>query len=169
MASKPIDWKPVYLEALRNVPVIKHACEAAGIDRVTAWRARDADPEFAKAEAEAMEEGIDRAEQEAFRRAVVGFEEPVIHQGQLSFIYERYEAEDGSEQYRKVLDKNGQPIPLTTKKYSDSLLTTLLKGRRKNVYSERKELTGADGAALPAAQVLIATGVPSENDYSDLA
>lgn len=169
MANKPFDWKPAFLESLRNVPIIRHACEAVGINRVTAWRQREADEEFAKAWDDAMEEGIDRAEQEAFRRAVVGFEEPVIDKGRLAYRYERYVDEEGAEHYRILLDEHGQPVPLTTRKHSDALLGLFLKGRRKSVYSERKELTGADGAALPAAQVLIATGVPSENDYSDLA
>jgi hypothetical protein len=169
MSSKPFDWKPAYLAALRQVPVIKHACEAAGVDRTTAWRAREADEAFAQAEAEAMEEGIDRAEAEAFRRGVVGFEEPVIDKGRLVYRYERYEDDDGAEHYRLMLDAHGQPIPLTVRKHSDAMLGLVLKGRRKNVYSERKELTGADGAALPAAQVIIATGVPSDTDYSDLA
>jgi hypothetical protein len=151
MASKPFDWKPVYLEALRNVPVYRHACEAAGIDRVTAWRAREADPEFAEAEREALEEGIDRAEQEAFRRAVVGFEEPVIDKGRLAYRYERYEDADGQEQYRLMLDANGQPMPLTVRKHSDALLALFLKGRRKKVYAERTEITGAEGG--PVQQV----------------
>lgn len=150
MASKPIDWKPVYLEALRNVPVIKHACEAAGVDRVTAWRARQDDEEFAKAEQEAMEEGIDRAEHEAFRRAVVGFEEPVIDKGRLVYRYERYEDEEGAEHWRMLLDGNGQPIPLTVRKHSDAMLSLFLKGRRKKVYADRTELTGADGGAIKA-------------------
>ena len=171
MSTKPFDWKPAYLAALRQVPVIKHACEAAGVDRTTAWRARE-DEEFAKAEQEAMEEGIDRAEQEAFRRGVVGFEEPVIDKGRLAYRYERYEVEDidghKTEHYRICLDEHGQPIPLTVRKHSDAMLGLVLKGRRKSVYAERKELTGADGAALPAAQVIIATGVPSD-DFGDLA
>lgn len=170
MSSKPFDWKPAYLAALRQVPVIKHACEAAGIDRTTAWRAREADEAFAEAEREAMEEGIDRAEAEAFRRGVVGFEEPVIDKGRLAYRYERYvDEETGEEKYRLLLDEHGQPIPLTVRKHSDALLGLVLKGRRKKVYAERKELTGADGQALPAAQVVIATGVPSDNDFTDLA
>lgn len=151
MANKPFDWKPVYLEALRNVPVYRHACEVAGVDRATAWRAREADPAFAEAEREALEEGIDRAEQEAFRRAVVGFEEPVIDKGRVAYRYERYEDEEGKEQYRLVLDANGQPVPLTVKKHSDTLLALFLKGRRKKVYAERTEITGAEGG--PVQQV----------------
>ncbi len=151
MAPKPINWKPVYLEALRHIPVIKHACEAAGVDRVTAWRARESDEAFAQAERDAMEEGIDRAEQEAFRRAVVGFEEPVIDKGRLTYRYERYEDDTGQERYRPVLDANGQPVPLTVRKHSDALLALFLKGRRKKVYADRTEVTGADGG--PVAQV----------------
>jgi hypothetical protein len=167
--NKPFDWKPVFLEALRNVPVVRHACEVAGIGRTTAYEAREAGEAFAKAWDEALEEGIDRAEQEAFRRAVVGFEEPVLDKGRLAYRYERYEDEEGAEHYRLVLDEHGQPVPLTVRKHSDALLALYLKGRRKAVYAERKELTGADGAALPATQVLIATGVPSDHDFTDLA
>ena len=167
--QKPYDWKALFLAALAEVPVVVHACKAAGVNRATAWRAREADPEFAKAWDAALEEGIDRAEQEAFRRAVVGYEEPVVHHGRLSYLYERYVDEDGKEQYRPVLDANGQPVPLTVRRHSDALLALILKGRRKAVYAERKELTGADGAALPTSQVVIATGVPSNEDFSDLA
>lgn len=167
--QKPYDWKAIFLEALREMPVIVHACKAAGVNRATAWRAREADPAFAQAWDEAMEEGVDRAEQEAFRRAVVGYEEPVVHHGRLSYLYERYVDEEGQERFRPVLDANGQPVPLTVRKHSDALLALILKGRRKAVYAERKELTGADGAALPASQVVITTGVPSNDDFSDLA
>jgi hypothetical protein len=168
MAEKHFDWKPAFLAALRELPVIAHACKAVDIERSTAYRAREADEGFAKAWDEAQEDGIDRAEQEAFRRGVVGFEEPVIDKGRLAYRYERYLDDDGAEHYRLMLDDHGQPIPLTVRKHSDALLGLVLKGRRKSVYAERKELTGADGAALPAAQVIIATGVPSD-DYGDLA
>ena len=168
MAEKHFDWKPAFLAALRELPVIAHACKAVDIERSTAYRAREADEGFAKAWDEAQEDGIDRAEQEAFRRGVVGFEEPVIDKGRLAYRYERYLDDDGAEHYRLMLDAHGQPIPLTVRKHSDALLGLVLKGRRKSVYAERKELTGADGAALPAAQVIIATGVPSD-DYTDLA
>ena len=67
------------------------------------------------------------------------------------------------------MDANGKPVPLTIRKHSDALLSLYLKGRRKEVYSERKELTGANGTALPAAQITIATGVPRIDDNSDLA
>jgi hypothetical protein len=142
MAHHPFNWKPAFLASLREVPVVSRACGAVGIERSTAYRAREVDVAFASSWDDAMEEGIDKAEQEAFRRAVDGTEKGVWHQGSLV----------GSERV-----------------YSDALLALVLKGRRKTVYAERKELTGADGSALPAAQVIIATGVPRADDNSDLA
>lgn len=152
MSNKPFDWKPAYLAALREIPVIRHACEAAGIDRTTAWRLRKDDEAFAEAEGEAMEEGIDRAEKEAFRRGIVGFEEPVIDKGRLAYRYERYEEQDvdgiKQEKWRMCLDEHGQPIPLTVRKHSDAILALVLKGRRKKVYADRTEITGAEGTPV---------------------
>lgn len=177
--TKPFDWKPAYLAALRQVPVIKHACEAAGVDRTTAWRARD-DEAFAEAEREAMEEGIDRAEAEAFRRGVVGFEEPVIDKGRLAYRYERYEVEDidghKEERWRMALDEHGQPIPLTVRKHSDAMLGLVLKGRRKKVYADRTELTGPEGAPMVIDETAKAARVAQllalaqqRKDFGDLA
>lgn len=151
MAHHHFDWKPAFLAALRELPVIAHACKAVGIERSTAYRAREADQAFADAWDDAVEDGVDRAEQEAFRRAVVGFEEPVLDKGRLAYRYERYVDDEGAEHYRLVLDENGQPIPLTVRKHSDALLALYLKGRRKKVYAERTEVTGADGG--PVQQV----------------
>ena len=180
MASKPYDWKPAFLAALRNVPVIAHACAVVDIERSTAWRAREADEAFAKAMDDALEDGVDKAEQEAFRRAVTGFSEPVVHQGRISWVYEPYEAPDGATQYRPMRDANNQPIPLTITKHSDALLSLILKGRRKKVYAERTEITGADGNALAidetarSARVaqLLATARKrqlQDDDFADLA
>mgnify|MGYP000647433213 CR=1 FL=1 len=94
MASKPFDWQPAFLNALRSMPIIRHACDAVGINRSTAWRAREADEMFAKAWDDALVDGIDRAEQAAMQRAVDGWEEPVIDKGRLAYRYERYEVED---------------------------------------------------------------------------
>jgi len=155
MAEKHFDWKPAFLAALRELPVIAHACKAVGIERSTAYRAREADEAFAQAWDEAQEDGVDRAEQEAFRRAVVGFEEPVIDKGRLAYRYERYEVEDidgrKEERWRMCLDEHGQPIPLTVRKHSDAMLSLVLKGRRKKVYADRTELTGPEGG--PVQQV----------------
>ena len=142
------DWKARFLEAMAEVPVAAYAARAASVDYRSVYRARKEDPDFAAAWDEAIEHGVDRAEQEAFRRAVVGYEEPVIDKGRLAYVYERVVNEEGREEFRPVLDAQGQPIPLTVRKHSDALLALLLKGRRKKVYADRTELTGADGGPM---------------------
>lgn len=161
------DWKLPLLTALRHYPVLHHACEVAKVDRTTVWRRREADPEFAQAYEEAMEAGIDRAEKEAFRRAVDGFEEPLVHQGMLTYRPRVDEAgnllRDADGRVLYEVGEDGRPIPQTVRKYSDSLLALVLKGRRKDVYAERKELVGKDGAELKPTTVVIATGVPADD------
>jgi hypothetical protein len=177
MAEKHFDWKPAFLAALRELPVIAHACKAVDIERSTAYRAREADEGFAKAWDEAQEDGIDRAEQEAFRRGVVGFEEPVIDKGRLAYRYERYLDDDGAEHYRLLLDEHGQPIPLTVRKHSDALLGLVLKGRRKKIYADRTELTGPEGGPVQqidetakAARVAQLLALAQQRkDFEDLA
>ena len=97
MAPHPFNWKPAFLASLRTMPVVAQACDAVGIERSTAYRARTADETFASAWDEAMEDGVDKAEQEAFRRGMVGFEEPVIDKGRLAYRYERYVDAEGAE------------------------------------------------------------------------
>lgn len=139
-----LDWKPIFLEALRNMPVISHACDAAGIARSTAWRQYQDDEEFKAAWDDAMETAIDKAEAEAYTRAVQGWNEPVIDKGRMAYAYTR--REDGT--FELALDPNGQPVPLTIRKRSDSLLQFVLKGRRRNVYGDKQEITGANGGPV---------------------
>lgn len=143
------DWKPAFLKSLSECPVIKGACTAAQVDRSTITRARNKSKAFAQAMDEAIENGVDRAEQEAFRRAVVGHDEPVVDkQGNIVYRREMFLDAKGKEKYRLVLDTDGNPVPHTVKRHSDSLLAMVLKARRKDIYSERTEITGADGGEL---------------------
>ena len=86
----------MFLAALAQRPVLTFAAEAAGIDRTTAWRRMQSDKAFAEAVELAMESGVDRAEAEAFRRAVDGFEEPIVANGRLVYRHQRVVAEDGT-------------------------------------------------------------------------
>jgi hypothetical protein len=141
MGDKTRLWTDAFLAALAECGILSQAAEAAGVDRATVWRRRQDDAEFAKACDEAVDMAADKLEAEARRRAVEGVEEPVYQGGQL----------------------------IGTKTvYSDSLLALLLKGRRKRVFAERVETTGADGGPVKT-QVLVATGVPSAPlDLADL-
>ena len=145
-------WVGPFLEALKACGIHAQAARRVGVSysAVMALKANNAD--FAHACDEALEEAVDRAEAEAWRRGVEGFEEPVVYQGQLTLQYQR------DERGRIVLDEAGHPIPLTdangnvvpltVRKFSDPLLALVLKGRRKKVFAERTEITGADGGAV---------------------
>lgn len=171
MAHHYFPWTDAFLAALRQRPVVQHACDVVGIERSTAYRRRHADKEFAQAWDEAMEAGVDAAEAEAFRRGVHGYEEPVIDKGRLAYRYERYtepvEQPDGTiemaERWRPVLDAHGQPVPLTIRKHSDAMLALVLKARRAAYRVERTELTSPDGSMTPQP-VTVVSGVPRAED-----
>jgi nucleotide-binding universal stress UspA family protein len=127
-------WTNAFLAHLAECGILTDAAAAAGVDRSTVWRRRQDDLDFAKACDEAIDMAADKLEAEARRRALDGTEEPVYQGGQLVG---------------------------TKRVYSDSLMALLLKGRRKKVFADRTELTGADGGPVKA-QVLVVTGVPSD-------
>lgn len=89
---------------------VSRACAAISLTRARAYEWRAADRVFAQAWDEAVESGTDELEEEARRRAFSGVDEPVFYQG----------------------DECG-----TVRKYSDTLLIFLLKGRRPDKYRER--------------------------------
>jgi hypothetical protein len=116
----------IFLAALASGLTITLAAQEACINKVTAYRWRQADREFAEAWDEALDEANDRLEQEALRRGRDGVSKPVYQGGRL---------------VGRVQD------------YSDTLLIFMLKARRPEVYRERAsfEHTGKGGKELPAA------------------
>lgn len=110
------------LEKFREGHTPKEAAAHAGISRTTLFEWRRDDPEFAAAWLEAVEEGTDRIEAEAYRRAVEGYERPVFQ---------------GGEEVGRV------------REYSDTLLTLLIKGRRPGQFNtERHQHVGGDGGPI---------------------
>jgi len=125
--TREVPWHAPFLIALSQSPVVTYACIAAKITRQTAYRHREENEEFAKAWDDALEQGWDKAEQEAYRRAVEGYTEPV---------------------YGKSGDVIGERVV-----YSDRLLEVLLKGNRAKTYREsyNVEMTGKDRGAIQYA------------------
>jgi hypothetical protein len=119
-ASRWPEKKRRFLEALREVGNIRIAAEAAGMAREAAYQKKARDPKFSAAWDAAYAEAADRLEQEAWRRAVEGVEEPVVSMGKL------------------VRDEDGKPIAL--RKYSDPLMLALLRAHKPEKYAERKQV-----------------------------
>ncbi|MBX3610383.1 MAG: hypothetical protein KF871_10865 [Hydrogenophaga sp.] len=164
----------VFLSAMSDGATIGEAAHEAGVDRTTVYRWKEADAEFAAAWDDSLEEGTERLEREAMRRAVVGVEEPVIYQGQLTPVWEMNP--DGTPKMVEVeeVGDSGMPVKvrkpvqarnpdgslkyLTVNRPSDTLMIFLLKARRPNTYRERGavELSGPGGK--PLAPVAAAAG-----------
>lgn len=80
------DWKPLFLKALATTGLVGRSAQLAGIDRVTAYRARNLKnrtghnlveaQRFAQAWDDALEVVGDRIELEIMRRALDGTEQP---------------------------------------------------------------------------------------------
>lgn len=131
------------LDMLAKGHTVTYSCAKLDVCRVGFYNHKKAYPEFTAAVNEAEEAGVQMLEEEARRRGADGVDEPVVYQGALSY---RRDPRTGELE----LDEDGDPIPLTVKRYSDNLLMFVTKARDRARYADRHELTGADGAALHA-------------------
>jgi hypothetical protein len=115
--------KAAFLKALAQGLSVTRATEVAAVGRATVYEWRQADAVFAQAWEDGLEASADLLEDEARRRAVEGVEENVYY--------------------------SGKPVGVV-RKYSDSLLSMLLKGRRPSIYRDRlsAEVSGPDGGPI---------------------
>ncbi len=111
-------WMPAFLKSLAVEPNITVAARNAKIDRTVVYEAREKDIEFAKAWDDALAQGADMLESEAFRRATKGVQRP-IYQGGVLVGHERM--------------------------FSDTLTCLLLKAHKPAQFRERidQNITGA--------------------------
>lgn len=107
--KKRRDWKPAFLRSLAADMTVTEACEAAGISRDGAYKARQADEDFALAWADVEEKSTESMEREAYRRAVEGTDKPVFQ---------------------------GKELVGHVREYSDTLLIFMLKSRRPERYRD---------------------------------
>lgn len=121
-------WTPktreAFLDALAAGLTVREACHASGLGRTRLYELRAEDVGFAADWDRAEAEGTEVLEQEARRRAVEGVDEPVFHRGE---------------------------VVGAVRKYSDTLLIFLLKGRKPEVYRDNVHVTRElDEAAIEA-------------------
>lgn len=139
--ATPQRMREAFLKELRRRGNVSDAARAAGVDRSTPYRWREAEPEFAAAWDEAIESVMDAMEGEAYRRAVEGVDEPVFG--------------------RIAKDTDGQIG--TIRKYSDTLMNTLLKAHRPEKYRDK----AAGGVLLNVTPEQLAQ--MSDDDLNELA
>lgn len=118
-------WVKAFLTALSETGNVTASAKLAKIDRTRAYQYRGEDESFVAEWEDAVEQAADVLELEAHRRAYHGVDEPVIHQGELSGVWVNKEGDTVAEG-----TDGARMIPLTVKKYSDTLLMFLLKGMR---------------------------------------
>ena len=115
------ELKNVFCRAYAQRGVIAEGTTAAGVSRRTYLKWRKDDEPFNEACMEAKQMAVDVLESEAHRRAVTGFQRPVIYQGEITETYTDY---------------------------SDSLLTMLMKGNKPEKYKERTQHSGSIGRPM---------------------
>lgn len=125
MARK--DWKEKFIAALAKGKSVTAAARAAKVARPYVYEVKDSDPEFAQLWEDAIEQGTDRLEDEAYRRAHDGTDKPVYQQGEMvGFI----------------------------RQYSDSLIIFLLKSRRPEKYKDTSDVKVSGSLNLIAQEII---------------
>lgn len=138
---KPIKWglmrktkltaerQQKFLNCLAESGNVSLSAKLAGTSRVRVYALRRSDPAFKQAWDEAEEIAADRLEEEARRRAVEGFDEPLVSGGKL------------------VQDAAGHVV--TVRRYSDALLLALLRAHRPERFGKRLSAEpGISGSAV---------------------
>lgn len=139
MTPKKREWKPAFIDALKETGNVARSARAARISRTHAYRERNNSAMFREAWDEAIEEGLDYLEEEARRRAYHGVEKPVFYQG----------------------DECGY-----VREFSDTLMIFLLKGRRGEVYGDRVKQEHSGSGGGPIEIIEVSSGSSGENEGS---
>jgi len=135
--------REVFFQVLEDTCSPKQAAAAAGISRNTAFYHKANDHEFRSRWDKAVEVALDALLDEAYRRAALGYDEPVIHQGRVATVAD---------------PETGEERPLTVRKHSDRLLEVLLKFRYGDQMADRLKVK-VDSVGLDADALL---RMPSE-------
>lgn len=119
------ELKMVFCRAYSRHGIISDGLSAAGVSRKTYYKWLKEDESFGDNCKMAKELANDFMEREARRRAIEGFDRPVIYKGEVTEYY---------------------------KDYSDSLLSMLMRGNKPEKYKERTEHSGSVGRPLTLDQ-----------------
>lgn len=134
--------KEAFLAAYAECGTVRHAAEAADVARSRHYVWLEGE-EYAEAFEQAKDQAAESLVAEARRRARDGVNEPVIYQGKLQGIWVNEKGDQVTEDTPGAVH-----VPLTIKKYSDTLLIFLLKGALPNTYRERIEHSGDENSPI---------------------
>jgi AcrR family transcriptional regulator len=126
--ARTVKAKTRFLREFAQSGNVLRSARAAGVGRAVVYEWKEKDEYFLELYEAAHEDAIDRLEEEARRRAVDGWNEPVYQGG----------------------EKVG-----TIRKFSDAMLALLLKGKRPDTFRERHEHTGKDGGPIGVTPVQV--------------
>lgn len=143
MRAREKQWKPKFLEGLRQCANVRMACELAGITRMGAYSARTSDPQFAADWDRVIEDAVDELEKEAWRRAYAGVtrREPIMYQGE------------------QVAEK-------IITEYSDKMMELLLKANRPAKYREQVKIITANEADQAIDEALSKHNLPKPEIFA---
>ncbi len=135
--AQRLNNKARFLAAYSITGSISAAAAAAQVPRSHHYAWLEANPSYREKFEAANRLAAELVDAEVMRRALFGLEEPVIHEGRLCF---RRDKDD-----KLILDENGNPIPLTVNKRSDTILIFAAKATNPKKYREHFNHT-VDGA-----------------------
>jgi hypothetical protein len=145
------------LSLIENGHTIVYACRTANVGHRTFYKHRKANPEFDAEVTEAYKRGVETLEEECRRRGVDGADDVQLHEGKIVYqtrpIFVPKTDKDGNACYddegnplqvmihQIITDKDGMPIPVVKKKYSDNLLMFTMKARDPERYGDKRAIS----------------------------
>lgn len=147
--------KQIFLAALsRHASVVEAVASQRWYSRSWFDTERSKDPAFDADWQEAIETAVDRLRREAWRRGAEGIEEPVTYQGEFCYEWDK---------------ETGERRQIVVRKFSDGLLTTLLK-RYDPAFRERQgiDLTASVEGGLTQDAAVKALGQLSPEELTVL-
>jgi hypothetical protein len=128
------EWE-AFLAAVEEFPHIRRAAKHANVHYSTHYRKYKLEPEYAARFEESWAIGVGRIRDIAIRRAVLGYDEPVIYKGEY--------------QFQEILNSQTGKIEkklVTVRKFPERLLMKVLTGEIPDVYNRSiHEHTGEGG------------------------
>ena len=138
-----------FLEGFARVGTVTGAAILAKTDRSNHYTWLDVDPTYLKRFDDAKEVFKDRIRHEVRRRALTGWQEPVVYQGRFSVLEDEVtDPESGEKKIRRRV--------LTVRKFSDRLLEKFAMANCEE-FREKHEVSGSGGGPV---QIQVITGVP---------